>query len=70
VFKRYHGDKNLAKFYLQDGGKINWHTVDMERNYVTVTRCIEHICQTEAAVSYGDHKEAVWLEAKAAASYR
>ena len=26
VFKRYHSDKHFLEFYLQDGGKTNWHT--------------------------------------------
>jgi len=25
IFKHYHSDKHLSEFYLQDGGKINWH---------------------------------------------
>ena len=36
VFERYHGDKHLSEFYLQDGGKKSTST-DMEQNYVIVT---------------------------------
>jgi len=32
VFKRYHSDKHLSEFHLQDGGKNQ--LADMEQNYV------------------------------------
>ena len=34
IFKRYHSDKHFLEFYLQDGGKINWHT-DYTWNKIT-----------------------------------
>jgi len=39
LFKRYHSDKHLSEFYLQDGGKKST-CIGMEQNYVTVTLCI------------------------------
>jgi len=36
VFKRYHSDKHLSEFYLQDGGtKINWY-----RYWTIIRHCV------------------------------
>jgi len=45
---RYHSDKHLSEFYLQDGGKKSTG-IGMEQNYVTVTRCInmQRICNQQ-----------------------
>jgi len=30
VFKDYHNGKHFSEFYLQDGGKSNWHRYEIK----------------------------------------
>jgi len=51
AFKRYHSDKIYKSFYIQDGGKINWHIGPYkEQNYVTV--CIVYNATTFVELSW------------------
>ena len=42
LFKRYHGDKRFAEFYLQDGGKINWHRYGTKLRHSHSMYSLEH----------------------------